>query len=64
MRCPPTDTHRMQRRQGLMLGFVTVVVVLAIVDWGLIANWDASVWGAWGQWVGGIGSIVAAAVAV
>ncbi|WP_410644518.1 hypothetical protein [Amycolatopsis sp. lyj-346] len=42
----------------LALAFILLIVMSVVLDQG--ADW----WSAWGQWVGGIGSIVAAAVAV
>ncbi len=58
------DRSMIVRKIMWISGVVIVVGFLGLCGWGIFVNKDATWWGALGQWVGGIGSIVAAVVAL
>lgn len=54
----------MRKRWIIAATAVVVVLLLAVVAWGLVCDKDTAWWSAWGQWVGGVGAIAAAIAAL
>jgi len=52
------------RSVAVVVALVTGLGLVVVIVWGIDQHQQTDWWAAWGQWVGGVGSILAAAIAV